>query len=186
MHIIFFDPTQGFLSFLWRLGAWLALRRGIAQAAIPVSNWFDLAEALRRFKTFDSVQVWGHGSPARPLLDGRAPNAADLALLSAIVRPMVLAGGGRIPIWVWRSCAVFSGTMGRNYAAMCTATFGCRVAGFTYNIGWRWGWQSGMHVLAPGFSPDWLATEGCGKDGRPVWSRWRAPFTIWCLARGPI
>lgn len=194
MRVVFYDTTSGFLSRLWALGAWLALVRGHADRVIPVASWEELLEALRGLplsggassgpRSLASVQVWGHGAPARPLIDAIGLDSIRLANLSAIMQTK-FNPRGLSPIWVWRSCAVFAGPYGRGFADRCAKALGCRVAGFTHNIGWWWGLQSGMHVLAPGASVDWPEREGLDAKGRPLWSSFGAPGTIFCLARGP-
>ena len=44
-----------------------------------------------------------------------------------------------------------------------TRFLGCSAAGHTYVIH---AWQSGLHVLAPGATPDWSPAEGL-RDGTP-------------------
>lgn len=191
MKIIFYDKTSGFLSFLWRIGAWIAIRRGHADVAVAVSTWEEMINCIGNTSAslhpLSVIQLWGHGGPGRPLIDSSSLDALRMSKLGAALAThvnMIKIMKGASPIFVWRSCAVFNGLLGQGFARQCARTLQCRVAAFTYNIGWRWGWQSGLRYASPEepIIVDWTFTEGSLGDGRIAWSESGAPSTIWCMS----
>jgi hypothetical protein len=86
-------------------------------------------------------------------------------------------------LWWFRTCETFGCEAGHDFARRWTRFFGCRAASHTYIIG---PWQSGLHILEPGQSPDWPLDEGLA-EGTPdspekaLWSTPGKPNTIFCL-----
>ena len=192
MRVVIYDSTAGALSTLWRLGAWLAVRRGHAHESHAVHSWAGLVNLLDglRGKRIMSISLWGHGSRASPQLGGAPLDSATLDQIAERVRAAI--AGPEAVFW-FRSCSTFATSAGQRWAERCARSFGCRVAGHTFSIGrgrsvfaaWQWGAQSGLHVLRPGEAATWPAIEGVGADLRPLWSSWSAPATVGCLSRGP-
>ena len=103
------------------------------------------------------IQYWGHGSPGRVWINGKA---LTIDAFDDAYKPMLEAVRDRLTddalIW-FRTCATFGAERGRAFARRAVDFFGCRVAAHTHNIGL---FHGGLHSLAPGAEPDWPADEG--------------------------
>lgn len=183
-------PRPVGLSHIWRAGALLygGVRR--LDRSRGVSSWAEALTWLAEVepgRTIAEIQYWGHGKWGRPLIDRQpleraalAPNHPLHGQLRAIRRR--LAPGGEA-LWWFRTCEAFGARAGHEFARDWSDFFGCRTAGHTHIIAF---YQSGLHTLRPGQTPDWPEDEGllrgsptASQQARPS-SRW-APNTITCL-----
>lgn len=192
-RVVIYDATghgrawfQAGLTASWRLGGALYRRYPRALQADHVYGAHSWTDAFAFLATLPAdvdigeVQYWGHGLPGRVMV---ADDVLDISALTAPdhrLRADLEAVRGRLAddalVW-WRTCSAFAGAAGQAFAVAQTRFFGCRVAGHTFVIG---PWQSGLHSLSPGATPDWPATEGlAGTQGVP--SSPTRPNTITCL-----
>lgn len=179
------------LSHSWWAGGWLYRGLSRLDAWKGFRTWpdaFDWLLHISRDRPLREVQYWGHGKWGSLMMDGAALRADalepdsghPLAPRLEALRPRM---SGPDALWWFRTCETFGGADGHHFAQAWSAHFDCRVAGHTFIIG---PWQSGLHTLRPGQSPDWSATEGIieGDARRPrkaAWSTAKAPNTISCL-----
>jgi hypothetical protein len=194
MRLVVYDRTQtrpGLapgLSSIWRAGTRLYSLRGLADASLPAGSWseaFDWLANVRPGERISEIQLWMHGLwgdarigddvfDRRSLVRG-SERLAPLARIRARLAPGAL-------FW-FRTCQTFGAEKGQRFVSALAETLGCRIAGYTYIIGW---WQSGLHVLAPGEKPTWPTNEGVagGTPAAPTQALWSTPFeprTITCL-----
>ncbi|GEM_PF-387622 len=182
---------------------------GLSHAWAAGGGLYSLLRRLDDFKGFDDwesalrwvaeypgdrpireLQFWGHGKWGCANI-GYAELGADAvetehrhhAGLAAIRDRMK---GQDALVW-FRTCETFGAEAGHRFATDWSEFFDCRIAGHTYVIG---PWQSGLHSLGPGQTPDWSTSEGI-EEGTPehprsaLWSTRRSPNTITFL-RGSI
>jgi hypothetical protein len=157
-RVLIYDKTQTswsekFLTFWWAAGQAI----GNFDTVIPAATWDEAYEGLANLPpvTLAQVQLWAHGAPARPLIDGKGPSLA--ALFSALDRR---AGPGTV-LW-WRACNVFQGRRGQAFAQDLVAR-GVRTVGHTRVISAPWvTHQSGGYGLRPGELPHWSDQDAGG------------------------
>jgi len=176
------------LSAAWAAGAWLYRGRGLLHAHYGAASWSDALHFLateQPERPIAEVQFWGHGKwgdarIASDVLDERAllrQHGLHPALLRLRAR---LAPGA---LWWFRTCETFGAERGVRFARAWSDFLGARAAGHTYIIGF---WQSGLHVLEAGATPDWSADEGLARGSarapeQALWSKPGEPNTISCL-----
>lgn len=174
------------LSHSWIAGWWLYRAMGRLDACIGVDNWeAGLQWLATRPGPIAEIQYWGHGkwgelfvAQDRLDIDSLAANAPMAELLSSIAKKL----SPESLVW-FRTCETFGAVKGQRFAAACADRLGSRIAGHTFIIG---PWQSGLHTITPGSSPQWPNDEGLalGTPQDPIeahWSARRAPNTIHCL-----
>lgn len=170
MRVVIYDATDTKpgpeLSDAWRTGADLYRAIGRFDRCLAATSWYEALSWLRGLGTVDEVQYWGHGSPGRVWLGGRALAPTDLE--GCDVRGL---------FWL-RTCASFCGPVGHQLAEIMASTLGCKVAGHTYNIGL---WQAGLHTLMPTERAYWSLKDGIGRDGKVKWSYPWSPRNVTCL-----
>jgi hypothetical protein len=193
LRLIVYDRTCinrfGFgLSRAWSSGRLLYAALGRcdgAYGAASVDQALNWLAKHRIDRPIGDVQFWSHGKWGRLLIGKESLDRTTLSPGARLNRSLGalrerLAKGARI--W-FRACETFGALAGHDFASAFTDFMGCSAAGHTFVIGY---WQSGLHSLAPGKRPHWLASEGLvdGSAERPVraaWSSVRAPNTISCL-----
>lgn len=175
-----FDVPVG-LTHTWLAGGWLYRALGRIDRAQGFYSWEDALGWLVLTdpgRPIAEIEIWNHGSPGRSwmlqdrVLDASSPTSKQYGDLMALLRTR-LAPNARI--W-FRSCSVFAGLSGHNFARAWTDFFGCRIAAHTHIINF---WQAGLHTARPGVPPHWPLDEG-GVGGRDV-SVWSSPNRISCL-----
>lgn len=194
MRLVVFDRTQagkGFapgLSGIWRTGTRLYSLRRLCDVSLGAGSWGEALSwlgSVRLGEAITEIQFWMHGlwGDARigeDVFDQRSlERGSDIERKLGQIRPRLAPNA---LIW-FRTCQTLGAIKGQRFARALTETLGCRVAGYTYIIGW---WQSGLHQLAPGETPNWASDEGVaeGGPGAPVRALWSTPFeprTITCL-----
>ena len=181
-------PLPG-LTHSWIAGGLLYRVLDRFDAIRPVRTWEEALawlSAVEPGRPIGEVQFWGHGKWGRVLVDGDPLDVTDLepdadrrGLLEDIRDRLV---GPEALVW-FRTCETFGGEPGHAFARQWTDFLECRVASHTFIIG---PYQSGLHVLGPGESPDWPVDEGL-VEGTPeapekaAWSTPGKPNTIFCL-----
>jgi hypothetical protein len=196
LRLLVFDRTcrgpglRRRLSSAWAAGSVLyrALRR--VDASFAASGWEEALGWLTSYepdRPVGEIQFWGHGRWGQVLMGkqalGRDALRAGHPLYGACVALRHrLAAGGEALLWL-RTCEAFGAEAGHDFARALVDSFGCRVAGHTYTIGY---WQSGLHSLVPGRAPDWPLDEGLAAGtpempARSLPSLPDAPHTIGCL-----
>lgn len=144
MKVLVFDTAEkSYLGFLWKAGAFLL--SVFFDKVIPAKTWEEALESVFEFATeqntlLDEVQVWGHGLPGQPLIAGKAMPTDDY----------------RISIskrWWFRSCGVFSGLIGHEFASSFSLR-GIEVAGHTTVMG-RWALHPNLYALRSKQYPSW-------------------------------
>ena len=130
------------------------------------------------------IQSWTHGSPGKVWMNSESLNrksfgynkfAPLLAKLRKRLTPESL-------VW-FRTCGLFCGQRGYNFARTWAEKLGCRIAGHTFVIGI---FQAGLHTIGPGETPQWYLKEGIneGTADNPLslrLSMWWSPNMIFCL-----
>jgi hypothetical protein len=176
------------LSTAWAAGARLYRARGLLDAHYAAASWGDALRFLateQPERALGEVQFWGHGKwgdarIASEVLDERALLQRH-ALCPELSRVRARLAPGAL--WWFRTCETFGAERGLRFATAWTDFLGARAAGHTYIIGF---WQSGLHVLEPGATPDWSPDEGLARGTarapeQALWSRPGEPNTITCL-----
>ena len=180
-------PWRPGLSHAWAAGQHLYGALGRIDRALGVDSWDEALAWLGVVgadQPIAEIQYWGHGKWGLARVD---TVAFDRDSLSANHRwaPALdrikerLLPDGRSLVW-FRTCETLGCVPGQTFAQAFTERMGCRVAGHTYIIGH---WQSGLHSLAPGETPQWSVEEGL-RQGSPQsptdahWSRAWHPNTI--------
>jgi hypothetical protein len=122
--------------------------------AVVFSHHFDVVhgaesveDAMRVISSmpWEEVQVWGHGRPGGPMISNR-----EFSPLDNRWRKIGL-------VW-FRSCSVFRGVEGAEFANLMSRHNGIGVAGHTYEIG-TWGLHSGLYALRPKGKAWWNVHE---------------------------
>lgn len=148
----------------------------------------DWIAGLEPGRQISQIQIWGHGSPGRSWMAGRALGVSSLssgAPYNMVLRQIAERMTDDGVIW-FRNCGVFAGDRGQLFAKTWANELDVRIAAHTYVIG---AFQSGLHTLGPGEEPMWPAGEGIaeGTPGHPIKLRnsvpW-APNTVFMLSSG--
>lgn len=175
------------LSHAWAAGKLLYRGLGRIDAGHGVSSWDEALAWLAEYggdRRIAEIQYWGHGKWGAPKVDGQCLDVAalrrDRPLRAAVERVAKRIEPGDAGLVWFRTCEAFGGSAGVEFARVFADVVGCRVAGHTYIIGH---WQSGLHTLLPGATPDWAEDEAIveGTPRAPIraaWSRRSAPNTI--------
>ena len=152
------------LSHAWAAGGRLYHAMGRLDAWCGAASWaeaLDWLATVRAGEPVAEVQLWMHGRWGQARIAGEALDAAALepghphhARLVAL-RERLVPGGSAL-FW-FRTCETFGRAEGHAFARAWTGFFGCRAAGHTHVIGI---FQSGLHLLEPGGTPDWPVDEG--------------------------
>lgn len=179
------------LTASWVLGgaAYRAMRW--VDVCAGFSDWqsaLDWIAGLEPGRQISQIQFWGHGSPGRSWMGGKALTARN-ATGAGDLAPAMRAVADRMTddgvIW-FRNCGVFAGARGHDFARTLATELDVRVAAHTYVIG---AWQSGLHTIGPGEKPMWPEDEGIaeGTPEHPIRLRnsvpW-APNTVFMLTSG--
>ena len=183
-------PWPG-LSLSWQVGGALYSALGRLDARKGCASWGEALGWLADYPAPDGIaeiQFWGHGKWGCAMIDGDRldlealePEHQYSPALRAIRQRMSGATGQ--PLWWFRTCETFGADSGHEFARRWTEFFDCRAAGHTYVIG---AYQSGLHTLVPGETPNWSTEEGLS-EGTPeeplagLWSTRREPNTITCF-----
>lgn len=177
------------LTHSWIAGGALYRARKKLDLYQGFSSWDDglawLAEVGSEHP-ISEIQFWGHGKWGMALIQGQRLDVSALTpghrwyphlcqVRQALVGPQAR--------WWFRTCETFGGHVGHQFATRWANFFGCKASGHTFIIG---PWQSGLHTLSPGQSPDWSPEEGilegdADDPRRASWSKQGAPNTISCL-----
>ena len=188
--VIYDESCRGWpwLTQSWEVGSALARARGCTDATAGFTGWAEAIEWLAgraEAGPIGEVQFWGHGKWgevffARDALDASAlddqhPLHEGLARIRRAMNDQSR--------WWFRSCETFGARRGQTFARRWVDFFGCEAVGHTFIIG---PWQSGLHRLRPGRSPDWDPREGLLEGDaeaprRAAWSRAWRPNTVFCL-----
>jgi len=173
MNVVLYDDSaRDFLTYSWAIGAQLYAARRKVDLVVAVKTWRDVYD-LDLVGHVDTLQIWGHGTIAAPLIGGGAPR---LDMLAPFLRDVM--NGSTSHVW-FRSCNVATGIEGKRWCATLADLVGARVAAHTFVIH---ALQSGLRVAVPGVLPSWSTSEGLRSDGSLEWSRVGAPRTVTCLA----
>ena len=177
MRVIIYDASEkSYLGRSWKIGAALFKARGVVDLIIPAHSWDEAFKALGDLppRSVKRIQVWGHGSPGRPLIAGeRAPTQALIGVLRSVMF------GAFSSIW-FRACSVAQGDDGKRWVGHVAQAAGCRVAAHTFIVG---PWQSGLRVALPDDPPSWSSREGNDPaTGEHLWSRPGAVRTVSMMA----
>jgi len=193
LRLVVYDATQRArppraLGLAWQLGTHLYRGLGRIDAAYGAQSFedaFDWLACHAAERSIAELQFWGHGRWGRALIDGES---LDRSVLSPAHRLNAGLAGFRerlIPgalVW-FRTCETLGAHQGQDFARALGDYLGARIAGHTFVIGY---FQSGLHSLAPGASPDWAPAEGLcrGTPEAPeaaLSSRRGLPNTVTCL-----
>ena len=177
------------LTHSWWIGGSFYRRIGRFDGVCAAHSWHEALHFLNTFETtrsIDEIQFWGHGKwgEARISMDildihslkRKSPLFTDLQGVAKRLK------GPDSRFW-FRTCETFGAEKGHAFATAFATFMNCLVAGHTYIIG---PWQSGLHCLKPGETPDWPVDEGV-REGTPeeparaFWSRPGRNHTITCL-----
>jgi hypothetical protein len=189
IRALVFDAVRakGLLDETWWIGALFARMFGRFDVVVPAYDWPSALRATALIEQPDPIaelHFWGHGSPGRVYVGGKAINRAvftspthpwhaPMVALSSRLRPESL-------VW-WRTCSTFARAAGHAFAREAVDFFGCRVAASTFNIGL---FHSGIHSLRPGDAPSWSVDEGVttkkGRTAQRASAPW-CPHTISCF-----
>jgi len=175
------------LSHAWASGAVLYRALGRLDATRGVESWDEALAWLADYepeRRIAEIQYWGHGRWGSPRVSGQILETEMLlrahprrAALERVASRMLEDDRG---LFWFRTCETFGAHAGLEFARVFADTIRCRAAGHTYIIGH---WQSGLHSVLPGRTPDWSPDEGL-LEGTPddpkraAWSKARAPNTI--------
>lgn len=193
LRLVVYDATQRkrtprLLGLSWQYGTQLYRALGRIDAAHGARGFASAFEWLRSHRPtqpIEEVQFWGHGKWGRLFVDREvldrsvvSPNHRHHAAFQAVrerLMPNAL-------LW-FRTCETLGAQLGRDFASALGDATGARVAGHTFEIGF---FQSGLHLLRPGTTPHWPATEGLASGSaeqpeRALPSTPDAPNTITCL-----
>jgi hypothetical protein len=164
-RVVVYDTTDKYLSPLWAFWAWVGRVLGIYSFVHGFSSWEEFTSFLSKYpkgSIFD-LQIWGHGGPGTIYFNGIGKSfktdSEELKVLENIIEPY----SGLV--W-FRSCSVFKGKKGHEFAQRVSSAIQANVAAHTYIIG-TWGLSSGLHVVGPGnkFTPHWDLEEGSNAEG---------------------
>lgn len=176
------------LGLSWRAGSVLYRGLGWADGAHGAESWERGLEWIASFepqRPIREIQYWGHGRWGRALIDrdvldrrALAPGHPVRARLAAVRERMTADG-----LFWFRTCETLGARVGLDFAKAFGDFMGVSVGGHTYEIAY---FQSGLHALAPGMTPDWSAAEGLARGNaeapeRSARSAPTAPNTITCF-----
>lgn len=187
-RLLVYDDTAGALSRAWRAGDVLYRALGRFDATHAVGSWHQALTWLAeqgRHRRISEIQFWGHGKWGCALVGAEPLDVQSLAPAHAH-RPLIDAVRRRLApdaLWWFRTCETVGAQAGHDFARTFAEHLGCRIAGHTFVIA---AWQSGLHSLAPGATPDWPQTEGLleGSPTSPLRAHNSArglPHTVHCL-----
>jgi hypothetical protein len=187
--LLVYDRTAPRLGKIWAAGNLLYRARRSVDAGFGARSFAEALawiEATRPGAPIAEIQFWGHGKwgdirigderlDERALL-AAAPHSAAMTRVRQRLAPGAL-------LWL-RTCETFGADRGQSFARALSERWACRVAGHTYVIDL---WQSGLHALAPGETPDWSAAEGLAEGSPRAPKRARRstpaePRTISCFS----
>lgn len=148
LRVLVYDTTQtGWppLSALWRTGALISG----ADVVIPASGWADAYDALAEIdRPVDQLQVWGHGYPGQPLINGRSVDLVQLSQSLRTIHP-------RTEVW-FRACDVAMGQSGHTFMRAAVARLKCTVVAHCAVVAWpNPAWQAQICALRPGEDVWW-------------------------------
>jgi hypothetical protein len=172
MKILFYDSTQGYLSYIWSKGQYI----GGFNSVYAVTSWAQVYDILNSFKDLpdshiSQIQFWCHGYSGKPFINGRS---MDMNSFACAVDGITNANS---VVW-FRACDVFSRMAGHNFAEDWVNTVGTAVVGHTRIVSAPWPLsQSGGYGLRVGQRPYWDAYEGVKADGSSKGSHPFAPHT---------
>lgn len=187
--VIYDDTCRGRgvgLTHTWIAGSALARARSVGDLIIPARSWAQaLGDVLAANVPIRGIQFWGHGKWGKALIAGDILDVEALRDHHPLHAPLAEIRDRMTTdaYWWFRTCETFGCEAGHEFARQWAEFFDRRAAGHTFIIG---PWQSGLHVLHPGESPDWSTDEGLeeGTPRDPQKARWSGPLeprTITCL-----
>ncbi len=148
------------LSTAWSSGSLLYRRLDRIDASFGATSWDEALRWLAEHQSdrpIDEIQYWGHGKWGVVYV-GKDPlgrkeltqkHAKHIAAIRERLTPDAL-------VWL-RTCETFGAKRGQDFAQCLAEELATRVAGHTFIIGV---FQSGLHGLRPGSTPDWSDIEG--------------------------
>lgn len=183
-HMIGFEVKKlASLTFWWHTGGLFDAFQGYADGVCGAASWSEalqaaLAVAKEKSAKIGSLQFWGHGADAQPLMAHDSLTTADFKpggkhyeLLLTLRDAMDPEHGS---VW-FRSCNVFRKSAGQAFAKAAADLLGVPVVGHTFITHVL---QSGTEVARPGEAPDWPDDLGVAKnrhkDGTDL--LWSDPF----------
>ncbi|HEY3498291.1 MAG TPA: hypothetical protein VGK73_26530, partial [Polyangiaceae bacterium] len=167
LRLVVYDATQRSrppraLGLAWQLGTYLYRGLGRIDAAYGARSFGEALDWLGRYRTerpIAELQFWGHGRWGRILI-GRESLDRSALLPGAALEPKLAGLRARFApdplVWL-RTCETLGARPGQDFARALGDYFGARIAGHTFVIG---GYQSGLHLLAPGNTPGRSPSEG--------------------------
>jgi hypothetical protein len=168
------------LTTTWRLGGWMYRKLRTIDHVGGFNNWpeaLEWAADVEPDRPIKEIQYWGHGSPGKAWMGRKTltKNAFEPGTnRDALMRIKTRLTEDSL-IW-FRTCSMFSGDRGHDFAKVWADNMQCRIAAHTYIIG---PFQSGLHSLGPGEEPKWPRTEGIaeGTPKRILKGRWSMPWS---------
>lgn len=193
LRLIVYDATQRarppkLLGLSWQYGTHLYRALGRVDAAHGARGFASALEWLEKYeptRPIAELQFWGHGKWGQIFIDRES---LDRSVLSPTHRHHAAFQAVRerlapdALLW-FRTCETLGARRGQDFASALADATGARIAGHTFVIGF---FQSGLHCLRPGTTPQWLATEGLARGSAEfpetaLASSPTAPNTITCL-----
>ena len=151
--IILYDKTAtGIQGLSWKIYSKIQ----IGWKSIGVKSWAEAETELDKLRSkdfFDTLQIWSHGVPGNAYIGKQKIQDSFIETLKPFVNRDSL-------VW-FRSCEVFFGKVGQNFANKMVKQLGCRIAAHTRTIGFPW--QSGLYSCGPDRKPYWVVETGIPK-----------------------
>lgn len=168
------------LTHSWLAGGWLYRQFGRFDHTQGFASWVTALQwlcSIEPERQIDEIQFWGHGSPGGAWMHGEV--LTKNAFTDSIYGPLLQRLKTRITddslIW-FRSCSIFCGQVGHEFATSWVKNLGCRIAAHTHIVH---AFQSGLYCVDPGRKPWWSKKEGIkeGTVDRPTAIKWGLPWT---------
>jgi hypothetical protein len=140
LRVIALDPTDRWLSPVWKLGAWLYCLFGLADLYVHAKTVEELVQKLPDSEKIFELQFWCHGAPGGIGWNRQFCNENSLLF----AKPLTIPNG---LVW-FRACSVVAGHPGREFVRVLGNKLQARIAAHTHIIG-QWGMQSGLRVYDP-------------------------------------
>jgi len=151
--IILYDKNDaGIQGLSWKI--YSKIRFG--WKSIGVKSWAEASIELNKLglNLIDVIQIWSHGVPGNVYIGKQIIQDSFIETLKPLVNKNSL-------IW-FRSCDVFFGLAGQQFAKKMIYKLGCRIAAHTRTIGFPW--QSGLYSCGPDRMPYWVVETGTPKE----------------------
>lgn len=193
LRLLVYDATQRVrppraLGLAWHAGSYLYRGLGRIDAAHGARDWTDAFDFLAKHatdRTIGELQFWGHGKWGRALIDGESFDRRALSTTHPLFSRLEAFRERLEPgalVW-FRTCETLGAQIGHDFARALADRLNARVAGHTFVIGF---FQSGLHSLSPGETPNWSLSEGIARgspdDPKSAHSSGpRRPNTVTCF-----